>query len=242
MTTSADVTFTGLPAIMRAARLLLVAAGLGLGVRVVRSRHRRSLHPAGRSFTGELEIWGADPPAGSTLTDRPGRHPVTVRLSKGVGTRGDRPDILGLAVRTSTADILLSTTGRGRLTRHLPIPRRTFDSRYGSITAYRAGDGHQVHLGAEPTAGDRPLGRTLAGLTTAARRGADITLHVRSGRVDRPFGRLTVGRPLSPAADATLAFNPVHNAAADLHPTGLIHGSRALAYRLSQRWRRVPPA
>ena len=42
---------------------------------------------------------------------------------------------------------------------------------------------------------------------------------------------------VKPQQDAELAFDPVRNVPADLHPTGLIHGSRALAYPLSQRWR-----
>ena len=59
---------------MRVFRLAAATTILALGVRLVRSRHRRFLHPAGRSFTGELEVWGAD--VGSDLLDRPGRHPA----------------------------------------------------------------------------------------------------------------------------------------------------------------------
>jgi hypothetical protein len=77
--------------------LVVAASGVAaLGVRLARSRHRRSLHPDGRSFTGELEVWGLDPPVGSDLIDRPARHPVTIRLSKGVGTRSGRCDIRGV--------------------------------------------------------------------------------------------------------------------------------------------------
>jgi hypothetical protein len=42
--------------------------------------------------------------------------------------------------------------------------------------------------------------------------------------------------------DAVLAFDPVRYAGEDLYPTGTIHGLRAFAYRLSQRWRGVRPA
>jgi hypothetical protein len=218
-------------------RLVVAAVTAGIGVRLARSRHRRSLHPAGRSFTGDLEIWGADPPIGSALTDRPGRFAVTVRVSKGIGTHGSRPDVLGLAVRIrardGAADILLSTAGRGRLTRHLPVPRRTFDTWYGTITAYRTGDRRKVYLAAGPDPAGRPLGRTLAAVPA----GAGLLLY--ADGTTRPYGRLSLGGALSPAADASLAFDPVRNAPADLHPTGMVHASRAVAYRLSQRWRGV---
>jgi hypothetical protein len=225
-------------------RLVLAATAIGLGVRLVRSRSRRSLHPAGRSFAGDLEIWGADPPIGSALADRPGRYPVTVRVSKGIGTRGDRPDVLGLAVRIPAGggdvDILLSTAGRGRIGRHVPMPRRGFDTWYGSITAYRAGDDRKVYLGAGPDPDTAPLGRTLAAVTVAARRGAGVLLYAATGGTTRSFGRVSLGTALPPATDAALAFDPVGNAPVDLHPTGLLHASRAVAYRLSQRWRGVP--
>lgn len=220
----------------------VAAVTAGLGVRLVRSRRRRSLHPAGRSFAGELRIWGADPPVGSALTDDPGRFPVTVRVSKGIGTHGSRPDVLGLAVRIpgpdGDTDILLSTAGRGRLSRHVPVPRRGFDTWYGTITAYRTGDRRKVYLGAGPDPAGRPLGRTL----TAVHAGAALLLYAGSGGTTRAFGRLSLGGALPAATDAALAFDPVGNAPADLRPTGMVHASRAVAYRLSQRWRGAVPA
>jgi hypothetical protein len=221
---------------MKALRILAGAALAGaLAVRVARSRHRRLLHPDGRSFTGELEIWGPDRPIGSALVDRPARYPVTVRISKGAGTRPGRPDVLGVAVRLmETADLLLSTMGNGRVLRHLPMPRRSFDTRYGTILAYRTGAGSKVYLTAEPDPAGPPLGHTLESVTAAAREGARLLLGVAGAGV---VGRVTFGAQLPAAVDAALAFNPIRNAPADLYPTGLIHRSRALAYPLSQRWR-----
>ena len=216
--------------------ILLAAAAAALTVRVARSRHRRSLHPAGRSFTGELEIWGAAEPIGSGLLDQPGRYPVTVRVSKGVGTRGDRPDVLGLAIRIhgSGTDLLLSTSGAGRLTRHVPVPRREFSTRYGSITSYRTGANRKVYLAAGPDPDAPELGRTLDEVAAMAATGR-ARLLLQAG--DEPVGVVSFGAPLSPGTDAGLAFDPIRNATSDLHPSGAIHGSRALAYRLSQRWR-----
>jgi hypothetical protein len=57
----------------------------------------------------------------------------------------------------------------------------------------------------------------------------------------RAFGRVVFGPACSPAVDARLAFDPVRRSSADLHPSGIVHGLRAFAYRLSQRWRGAPP-
>ncbi|WP_250036762.1 hypothetical protein [Paractinoplanes maris] len=212
---------------------VLAAVVVALGVRVIRSRHRRFLHPDGRSFTAELTVWGTGRTEGADLLDHPARHDAVVRISKGAGTRGARADIRGLAVRLAgdrPLDLLWSTAGEGRFTRHLPAPRRTFDTFYGSILPYRTGTRRKIYLGARP---DTPLGRTLQELT-------DGTITLYAG--DRPFGRLTFGTQLPFRTDAELAFDPVRNTAPDLHPTGFIHFTRAFAYRLSQRWRGAHPA
>lgn len=252
---------------MRVIPFTVTVAAVALGVRAARSRHRRSLHPAGRSFTGELEVWGTPAPAGADLIDLPGRHRVTVRLSKGAGTRGSLPDVLGVAIRVHDPvrehdsvrqhdadrehgagrehdasgpgrDILLSTSGRGRLTRHLPVPRRSFDTVYGSITAYRNRDGADVYLSAGPDRNGAALGRTLDSVSAAAESDRDAGLLLYAGGA-RPFGRVRLGPELPAQTDAGLAFDPVRNAPADLRPTGLLNASRAVAYRASQWWRGI---
>ncbi|WP_328476456.1 hypothetical protein OHA21_21920 [Actinoplanes sp. NBC_00393] len=216
-------------------RLIATVAVVALGVRVVRSRHRRALHPAGRSFTGELEIWGGAA-TGSQLLDTPGTYPVTVRVSKGAGTRRDWPDVLGLAVRAGGTDLLLSTAGTTRLTRHFPMPRRAFGTHYGSITAYRTADGRKTYLSAGPDEKGAPLGRTLESVVLAAATGrAGFLLYAGAQEV----GRVRFGAVLSPAADAALAFDPVRNCTDDLYPVGAIQTARALAYRASRHWRGV---
>ncbi|HET6532239.1 MAG TPA: hypothetical protein VFH03_16760, partial [Actinoplanes sp.] len=189
-------------------RYLVGAVVVGaLGMRIVRSRHRRFMHPDGRSFDGVLIVTGmgtsgsaldgpvGDGPVGdgpvmdgpvmdgpvmdgpvmdgpgaggsatgAALIDRPGQHPVTVRISKGIGTRPGRPDVLGLAVRVHgpvcgrRSDLLFSTTGRGRWTRHVPLPRRHFNTRYGSVLSYRTGTGRRkIYLSARPARDSRRL-------------------------------------------------------------------------------------
>lgn len=221
---------------MKVTTLAGAAVLTAVGVRVVRSRHRRFLHPDGRSFTGEMVLWYGGPPL---------RRTVTVRISKGAGTRPGRADVLGVAVRVhgpDTADLLLSTAGTGRLTRHVPMPRRSFDTVYGSILPYRTDDGHKVYLAAEPDPDGPPLGDSLESVTAAAARGARLLLHTVEDAQKALIGRIDLGGPLPADVDAALAFDPVRNAPAALHPTGLVHGSRAWAYRLSQRWRHAHPA
>jgi hypothetical protein len=232
---------------VRVARTLGAVVAIGLGVRLARSRNRRSLHPDGRSFTGELQVWGANAPVGSDLIDRPASHRITVRLSKGAGTRPGRPDVLGLAIRVHhpdrAADLLLSTMGTGRLGRHVPFPRRQFDTWYGSITSYRTGDRRKVYLAAGPSPNGSSLGRTLESVTAAAQDDrARLLLYARRDGTTGPFGQIQFGTPLSPADDAALAFDAVRNSSPDLHPSGGVHGTRALAYQLSQRWRGASPA
>ncbi len=224
--------------------VLATAAVTAVAIRVARSRHQRFLHPDGRSFDGELIVTGL-PGAGSSLLERPGRHPVTLRISKGVGTRPGLGDLFGLAVRVHgpvtghKCDLLYSTAGQGRLSRHVPMPRRDFDTFYGSILAYRTGTGRKLYLSARPDPDARPLGDTLESVVAAAERdGARIILSADG----EPFGSVRFGTVLPTGTDAALAFDPIVNTRPDLHPTGLVHASRALAYRLSQRWRGAEPA
>lgn len=233
-------------------RLVGATSALAVGALIARGRRRRPLHPAGRSFTGELEVWGL--PAGGCgidLVDTPARHPVTVRLSKGAGTPGGWPDVRGLAVRVpgqrpgQQVDLLLSTTGRGRWSRHLPVPRWHFDTWYGSVTSYRTGPGPggKVYLAAVPDSPGTALGPDLRSVATAAATGARMLLVVADPvRGFQPFARLTFGRPLPAGVDAALAFDPIRNSLPGLHPAGLIHASRGIAYPLAQWWRGLRPA
>ncbi|MEU4623441.1 hypothetical protein AB0G04_26145 [Actinoplanes sp. NPDC023801] len=227
---------------MRLTPLAGAAVAAALGVRLVRARRQRSLHPLGRSMAGELEVWGCPRPAGAELLDRPARHAVIVRLSKGLGTRRDRPDVRGIAIRIPGPDrpfdLLLSTVGPGRWGRRVPMPRRTFDADYGSIAAYRAGAG-RLYLAAGPDPDGTPVGDDIE---LVGRAPADLLLYAVRDSGAEAFGRVRLGDLLDRDTDAALSFDPIRNSSPDLHPTGLLHGVRALAYPASQRWRGAVPA
>ena len=210
---------------MTLGKLAGAAVGAALVVRVARSRHQRFMHPAGRSFAGVFTGLGGD-------------HDATIRISKGVGTRGGRADVRGLAIRVHLPgrdlDLLFSTAGHGPVGRHLPVPRRSFDTGYGSITGYRIDGTDKAYLSARVGPDGPPLGRSLATIVPGTR---FVLL-----ADDREFARASLGGELPPPTDEALAFDPVRNSLPDLHPTGLIHSTRAAAYRLSQRWRGATPA
>ena len=230
-------------------RTWIVVAGAGgaavVGARIAYARHHRVLHPRGRSFTGELEVWGLPGgPVGADLLDWPGRYRVTVRVSKGVPTPAGWPDLLGLAVRVHEPgrarpfDLLMSTSGRGPLLRHLPLPRRRFATLYSSLLPLHA-DAGRLYLAALPDPRSAPLGGTLDTVTAAAvGAGARFVLAVASpGGEWRPFARLLFGRPLPGPVDARLAFDPTRHQAPGLRPVGAVQALRGLTYRWSQRWR-----
>ncbi|BCI80065.1 hypothetical protein MTY66_16900 [Mycolicibacterium sp. TY66] len=91
---------------------------------VAAARHRRVFHPGGVLARGSIERVAARD-VGLPIESA---SDVLVRLSKGIGTPGALPDVIGLAFRlpagdseTAAAappwDVLLASAGRGRLSR-----------------------------------------------------------------------------------------------------------------------------
>ncbi|WP_367138096.1 hypothetical protein [Saccharothrix sp. HUAS TT1] len=190
------------------------------------ARDARAFHPRGRWFEGTLTTTfdGALPlPTGATE--------VVGRLSKGAGTPGGAPDVLGLAFRLPGPwDVLLSTS----FARVLPRPARTWTSaRYGSITPFRWRD-RLAWLSAVPDADHRVRSAALDDLPPEL----GFTLEV--GGTWRPVGRLVV-RPLSADRDLP-ALDPLRHrpAGLDLAPAVLAR-ARERAYRGSRRGRSPDP-
>ena len=121
---------------------------------VGRLRTGKPLHPQGVTLAATLTRHGATPPFGVPWLDEPGTDAVDLRVSRAVGLPAWSPDVPGLALRVPTSsgfgDLLLATTGRGRLGRFLLVPRRRWAGAFhGSLLPYVAA-GRLVELGAEP--------------------------------------------------------------------------------------------
>ncbi|MFE2754185.1 hypothetical protein ACFXGA_19535 [Actinosynnema sp. NPDC059335] len=188
-------------------------------------RDAKAFHPRGRWFEGVLTTT-FDPalplPVGATE--------VCGRLSKGVGTPGGLPDVLGLAFRLPGPwDVLLSTC----FARVLPRPARTWTSaRYGSVTPFRW-RGRLVWLSAVPDAHATPSA-ALADLP------GELGFTLEVGGPWRPVGRLVV-RPLDVDRDLP-ALDPVRHRPAGLElAPAVLARVRERAYRGSRRGRSPVP-
>jgi hypothetical protein len=207
----------------------LVAAPLGA---LARWRRGKPMHPRGAVFEAVLERHGAMPPTGVPWLDAVTTDPVVVRMSRGAGLPAPLPDLLGLAIRLpgepEPVDLLLSTTGRGRLTRLLPVPRRDAAAVYSSIMAYRT-DAGPVRIAALPEQDGVPSDPgPLAG--TVRRAGLTFSLVVARGPAAwQSFARLTLVGPAEPL-DPDVRFDAVVHPPPGLVADGPMARFRAPAY------------
>lgn len=178
----------------------LVAAPLGA---LARWRHGKPMHPRGAVFEAELERHGAMPPTGVPWLDAVATDPEPV-------------------------DLLLTTTGRGRLTRLVPLPRRDSGAVYSSIMAYRS-DAGPVRIAALPERDGVPSDpRPLA--EEVRRTGLAFTLAVARGAGEwRPFARLALLAPAEPL-DPAVGFDAVVHPPPGLVADGPLARLRAPAY------------
>jgi hypothetical protein len=205
----------------------LVAVPLGA---IARWRGGKPMHPRGAVFDALLERRGGA--HGVSWLDARAADAVVVRLSRGTGLPASLPDLLGLAIRLpgdgAPVDLLLTSTGRGRLTRLVPVLRRDTAAFYSSIMGYRS-DAGSLRLAAFPEADEVPSDpRPLA--AAVSRDGLRFTLAVCRGLGPwRPFARLTLREPL-PALDPDVRFDAVQNPPPGLVPDGPMARFRAPAY------------
>ncbi len=216
---------------------LLRTAGRAVAVplgALARRRRGKPMHPRGVVLDAVLERTGGPAGWGVPWLARSGDEAALVRLSRGAGLPSPLPDLLGLAVRLrgpdGPVDLLLSTTGRGRLTRWLPVPRRDAGAAYSSIMGYRTPAG-PVFLAALPEPG--------AGPVAAAARAGRLAFTLAAARGTgpwQPFARLRLLAPV-PEVDPDLRFDAVRNPPPDLVPDGPMARFRAPAYAAAQEGR-----
>jgi hypothetical protein len=216
-------------------------------------RHRRSLHPSGVGYEGQLLVRddGSGRPGVPLL--RPGTaYPTLLRFSR-VGLPEPLPDALGVAVKLPDAhgrgadqDLLLTSSADQPLLRRLLFPARSFvRGAFSTALPYDLG-GERVVLLLVPVrtgsgwspGGVARGGGALAELCAAAADALSFELRTAGtfGR-SQPLATLSVGQPLSAEQTGALRFNP-WTTGPGIRPTGWLNLLRDAAYRASQRGRR----
>lgn len=217
---------------MNPARSLLTGA-----VRAAaRLRRARTFHPAGAMCVGFATLGDEDLPLRSGA--------VTLRISKGLGTPGGLPDIVGVAVRLQTSspggsadgdwDVLLAGRMPGLGPLPVPAPARTWhDVPLSSISRFRY-DGEDWRID-----GRLLVPRLSGGLSVPRLRGrllrANGVLALgargRSGST-RPLGTVNF---TAEAAGSDLRFDPVRAVPDGVRPVpDWLARLRADAYRASR--------
>jgi hypothetical protein len=206
--------------------------------RASRWRAARAFHPRGVLFDARVTLTERESATAAALGGS-GERPALVRLSKGIGTPGALPDLLGVAVRAEVAghvlDVLFSSTGRHRVTGRLLAPSTGWGQRpYSTIMPYRAA-GNRVILGLTPEDAQR------GGPADPASAPVPLTFTLTEqerGRARRPIGRLVLE---AAHPDEPISFDPLLNAHPQLRPAPPLRRLRAWAYTGSRRGRGADP-
>jgi hypothetical protein len=204
-------------------------------------RHARFFHPRGVRLSGRFR---AEQPGEFGFGE--GDRATIGRLSKGVGTPGGVPDILGLAFRVLDIndrpwDFALATTGQRPIARlSLTVARGWDSARFGSLLPYQWDDSDPLWVLAEPDPG-LP---TSASLTALARHVHEHQIGYTISVAGYGPARQTVGhlalRAADPGEHRTDFYDPVLNHPADvaLLPRA-VQRLRESAYDGSRRGRGV---
>jgi hypothetical protein len=190
--------------------VLPAAAGAVLGGAfgaVALMRRGKPLHPKGVVLDAVLRRTGAGGRWESAWLDEPGADRGLTRLSRAVGLPAGVPDVLGLALTFGAPggprhDLLLASTGLGRVGRFVLVPRRDpAGARYTSLFPYRSARGPVV-LAAVPVPLRRtgPAGSLVFRLLAARPRGRW-----------REFGRLELTVRTGDEPDLPVRFDPILN-------------------------------
>lgn len=192
----------------------------------------KPLHPKGKTLGATITRTGVTPAVGVPWIDETGVDRAQVRLSRAVGLPAGWPDIYGLAIRVPTAvegghgDLLLATTGRGKLGRFVLLPARTSTTwTYSTLIPYRTPSGPLL-LAAEPD------GQDAFALACGRPRGPW-----------RTFGRVVIESASTTATggsdDVGPAFDPVLNQIPGLAYYPWAATLREGSYRAARRSRKI---
>ena len=215
------------------------ALALVAGVLDRARRPAKPLHPHGRVERAVLRRHGSALSSGVPWIDEPGVDEVLVRASRAVGLPAPLPDVLGIALAVTgphgAGDLLLATTGRGRLGRYALTAHRDLP-RAGLLTTllpYRS-DAGPVLLAVRPR-GSGPAGRS-DGLDLGE--GLDLGWARGSGPWQW-FGELQVQPDdgSGGAQDADVSFDPVRRVLPGLEQYAWVARLRAPAYARARQGR-----
>ncbi|WP_337662434.1 phosphodiesterase [Streptomyces sp. GESEQ-13] len=213
--------------------------------RVARWRDAPAVHPTGVLCSGTLHVAGhGERPWGVDWLDRHASYAAIVRWSQALGTPGRLPDALGLAVRVEDAggpdrplDLLFTSSGTGRLGRHVPLLRPdALTGAYSTLLTYRTGECRRV-LAAFPLLDPPHTPRPTLWQELACRPVLFRLCAAAGDELWRPFASLTL-EALHPArAQTTVSYDPVAHSLPGLRPAGRLNRLRDAAYAGSRRGR-----
>lgn len=223
------------PAERESAGLAAGAAGSLLGAAFGAAgvlRRGKPLHPKGIVYDALIRRTGSPVEWRCRWLDEPGEDVGTARLSRAIGLPAPVPDIHGLAI-TFTGDdgerhdLLLATTGLGRWSRFVLVPRSdAYTCPYGSLFSYRSPRG-LVLLSAAPLSTRNPPEPPVA---------ASFRLQVAS--VAGPwhtFGTIELTAPAGGLADDPLRLDPIVYPLPGLHWPIALERLREPAYAAARR-------
>lgn len=207
-----------------------------LFAQLARLRSARAFHPRGEVFEASVRWDDSTSPTVRALGGA-GSMEAMARLSKGIGTPGTLPDLLGIAVRLrpgDPVDVLFTTVGRSGWRRSVLSPATGWCRRpYSTLLPYLA-SGERVTLSLRPYQ-DRASPASVASAIGALAGGplAFAVEEKRSGRW-RVIGQLEItgNRP-----GHDIAFDPMLTALPDLTPVRPLSRIREHAYVGSRRGR-----
>jgi hypothetical protein len=185
----------------------------------------KPLHPEGALVRGTLRRFGSHPATGAQWLDEPGSDRVLVRQSRAVGLPSPAPDVFGLAVRVPVSggghgDLLLASTGAGRLTRFvLTVARTPYGRPYTTLLPYRT-----------------PAGPLLLSAVFRDERTVDLAWAVRTGPWHR-FAELRLDADPADRPDGPLSFEPVGHQLPGLETYDWVRRLRSPAYAGARRSR-----